>query len=204
MHAASLLQRGILAVLGSDLPEGATFQDNLPPERRRSTLIALDARTGERLSETTLQNAAGWAVVTEEAAIAVGSDAGVAAYHPFDGTLLWAQYTDRLRASRAAVAMPGMLVIREARNRLSILDTIDGEWRAAALTDAGRLDPGFGTIRTQWLGSAFAITTRRGSAVFDTAGTLLGLDARPTAGDVLPAAFAQNAFFTLLLSRKLC
>lgn len=200
MHDVDV-KHGLLAVIGSVYPSGKLYDERLSPERRSNMLQIFDLRDGTVLGELVLNAPAGWVRITEEALVVVGTSEGITAYQPFGADHVWTLSEDRLQDSTAAVSMPGVLLVRENFNRLTVIDPVRGTWGRNALSDAGTLDSGFGVITTRWLGSSFAVSTRKGTAVYSLAGQLLGLDAIPTSGDLLPAAFAQNSFFTAALTR---
>lgn len=194
-------KNNFIAIIGSKFPQGTTLNDSVEPERRQQFLQIIDTTDGSTLASTILPFPAAWVRITEEAAVVVGSDQSITAFNPFNANPIWQMNQERVTTTSAAVTMPGLLLVRMRSNRLALINTLNGIPLQTSLSDAGTLDPGFGVITTRWLGSSFAISTRRGTAVYDTSGELIGLNVIPTRGDTLPAAFTTNAFFTAARQR---
>ncbi len=193
VHDAAL-DAGKIIIGGFDQPPS---NEAVVDAELRSAVVAIDARSGRELVRHGERQTIRWVRFTPEGHALIAGDRGLFALDVYRKIVRWRSESRPLEQTIEAWTMPGRAVVRDSSNELWTIRTETGQRDTEPLDAGGRLDYDFKRITATALGSNMLIATARGFIILDADGALVGADARPTDGDILPVAVADNYIVTL-------
>ncbi len=192
---------GFVAVAGRRLlPAGARAGDGGQDLAYEGVVAVREIRTGKLLYEHVDRDTVRWLRVTPEGHLLVGMDRSMASFDVFRQRVRWRSDRGPLADTVGAWVFPGVALHRDATDALRLIDTEDGSSEDTVLRVEGRIEPGMSHLEVTRVGDRLLLATYRGAVLIDEAGTLLGVDARRTDADVLPAAAGER--FVVLIDEE--
>jgi hypothetical protein len=126
-------------------------------------------------------------------AVIFGLDGGLWAIDASSGRSRWRNDAPPLAATRPVIATQGRILITDPDYELRAISTIDGT-HSDPLDTRGRLGSAFQSLRAATSQGNTILASTVGTVIHDPEGKVVGFDARPLTGPLLPAIVTQNYF----------
>lgn len=190
----SAFEAGILLIGGGDGP--VDFSKPIADAHAADPMIgivqAIDARTGQTVYRWETNDRVRWVRLAPEGFAVAGLNNSIVSLDPYRGQVRWRAEARQVALSLAAWAMPERLLIRTDESDLVQINSEDGMLRDHPLDTRDRIAGGFNRIGIGTMGDLATVETRRGIAVFDRMGELVGLSQSEDERPLLWAGFGAT------------